>query len=256
MRSAATSNSLSQPTVMQIVGDWNLGVKGFLPAKADRIYSFGGEFDLLLLNGLGGVGFDGGATGFTIRGLGSLDFTRRTNPKDRLPLKLHANLAYQVNNSANVLHDFETTPPSEGGRGRPVERPVRYGLGISRVDAFEIGLGAEYINKWIRPYLEWTIDMPVNRQGYVCNVMGGPKPGRPLPRRRCRVQQCAEPAHPGGRRLSLAGVGPFPVLLRSTSAPAAPRYFSRKPRRKRPTPSGSGSATRWMSCRPNCPNWS
>lgn len=177
MRSTATSNSLSQPTVMQVVGDWSLGAKGFLPAKADRIYSFGGEIDLFLLNGLGGVGFDGGATSFTFRGLGTLDFTRKTDAKARLPLRAHLNLAYQVNNSANVLRDFETTPPSQGGRGRPVERPVRYGLGISRVDAFEIGLGAEYVNKWVRPYLEWTIEMPVNRQGYVCNVMGAQSRG-------------------------------------------------------------------------------
>jgi outer membrane protein OmpA-like peptidoglycan-associated protein len=177
MRSTATSNSLSQPSVLQVVGDWNLGVKGFLPTKADRIYSFGGELDMFLLNGLGGVGFDGGATSFTIRGLGSLDLTAKRDEKSRLPLRFHTNLAYQVNNSAAVLSEFETTPPSQGGRGRPVERPVRYGLGISRVDAFEIGLGAEYVNKWIRPYLEWTIEMPVNRQGYVCNVMGAQSRG-------------------------------------------------------------------------------
>jgi len=177
MRSSATGNSLSQPTVLQVVGDWNLGVKGFLPAKADRIYSFGGELDLLLLNGLGGVGFDGGATGFTIRGLGTVDLTRRTDPKARIPLRFHANFAYQVNNSGNVLTDFETTPPTEGGRGRPVERPVRYGLGISRVDAFEIGLGAEFVNKWVRPYIEWMIEMPVNRQGYICNIMSAASRG-------------------------------------------------------------------------------
>jgi len=176
MRSTATSNTLSQPTVLQVVGDWSLGAKGFLPAKADRIFSFGGEVDLFLLNGLGGVGFDGGATSFSFRGLGTLDFTRKTDEKKRLPLRAHLNLAYQVNNSGNVVRDFETTPPPEG-RGRPVERPVRYGLGISRVDAFEFGLGAEYVNKWIRPYFEWTIDMPVNRQAYVCNVMGAQSRG-------------------------------------------------------------------------------
>lgn len=169
VRSAATSNNLSQPTVLQIVGDWNLGVKAFLPTQKDRIYSFGGELDMLLLNGLGGVGFDGGATSFTFRGLGTLDFSRRSDESRRLPLRFHANLAYAFNNSGAVVQGFETTPPPEG-RGRPVERPVRYGLGISRVDAFEIGLGVEYLNKWIRPYLEWTIDVPVNRQGYVCNV--------------------------------------------------------------------------------------
>lgn len=177
MRSTATSNSLSQPSVLQVVGDWNLGVKGFLPSRPDRIYSFGGELDLFLLNGLGAVGFDGGATSFTIRGLGTVDLTAKRDEKARLPLRFHANLAYQVNNSAAVLHDFETTPPNQGGRGRPVERPVRYGLGISRVDAFEIGLGAEYIHKWIRPYLEWTIEAPVNRQNYICNVMSAESRG-------------------------------------------------------------------------------
>jgi len=176
MRSTATGSNLSQPTVLQVVGDWSLGVKGFLPAKADRIYSVGGEIDLFLLNGLGGVGFDGGATSFTFRGMGTLDLTRKTDENARIPLRLHANLAYQVNNSGNVVQDFETTPPPQG-RGRPVDRPIRYGLGISRVDAFELGLGAEYVNKWIRPYLEWMIEMPINRQNYVCNVMGAASRG-------------------------------------------------------------------------------
>src|SRR5690606_15618438 len=59
-------------------------------------------------------------------------------------------------------------PPE--GRGSPIERTERFGLGISRVDKLGIGLGSEYVNDYVRPYLEWTLDIPVNRQKYVCNI--------------------------------------------------------------------------------------
>lgn len=173
IRNVTTSSSLGFPRLVSILGDWNLGVKGFLPDKPDRIFSFGGEVDLLLLNGSGGVGLSGAATGFSIRGLGSADFTRT---KSELPLRVHGNLAYRIDNSAAVVSGIETTPPP-GGRGEPIERTERYGLDLSRVDSFEVGIGAEYINKWVRPFVEWTIDVPMNRQGYVCNIAGAASRG-------------------------------------------------------------------------------
>lgn len=169
IKNSSTSNSRGTPELLQILGDWNLGVKGFLPKKPDRIFTFGGEMELLLLTGTGGVGLDGAATSFAMRGLATADLSYRSEKSKRLPLRFNANLGYFFDNSGAVVFDLEETPPP-AGRGTPIQRTERYGLGISRVDSFEIGLSAEYLNEWVHPFIEWTIDVPVNRQGYVCNV--------------------------------------------------------------------------------------
>lgn len=168
-RNSATSNSNGAPRLLQVVGDTALGVKAFFPSDPDRIFYFGGEAELGLLTGTGGVGLDGGATSFGLRALGTLDLFNRTKEEDRFPLRAHLNLGYYFDNSASVVSSLERTP-FPIGRGSPIERTERYGLGISRVDSFEIGLGVEYINDYVRPFVEWTADIPVNRQGYVCNV--------------------------------------------------------------------------------------
>lgn len=171
LKNAATSNSTGRPSSLQTVGEPTLGVKGFMPKVPDRIYSFGGEAELMLLTGNGGVGLSGGSTSFALRALGSLDFTNRTKEADRIPLRAHANFGYYFDNSAQSVAAIETTPPPNG-RGEPIQRTERFGLGISRVDAFEIGLGTEVIHDYVRPFLEWTIDIPVNRHGYLCNIDG------------------------------------------------------------------------------------
>lgn len=169
LKNAATSNSRGRPSSLQTVGEPSIGVKGFLPKVPDRIFSVGGEAELVLLTGNGGVGLSGGSTSFALRALGTLDLNNRTNPSDRVPLRAHVNLGYYFDNSAQGVAGVETTRPP-AGRGEPIQRTERFGLGISRVDAFEIGLGAEIIHDYVRPFLEWTVDVPVNRQGYVCNI--------------------------------------------------------------------------------------
>ncbi len=166
---SATYNSNGVPELLEVMGDWNLGLKGFLPEAPDRIFGIGGEVDVQAIMGTGGVGPVGNATSVAFRALGSLNLDNKTNEDERVPLRLHANLGYKIDNSANVVKDLEETARPEG-RGEPIERTERFGLGLSRVDAFQIGLGAEYVNPFIRPFLEWTIDVPVNRQGYVCNI--------------------------------------------------------------------------------------
>lgn len=169
LHNSATSNTNGTPQLLQVVGDTHLGLKGFLPEKPDQIFGFGGQADLHLLTGTGGVGLAGGATSFSMTGLASLNLNNRTEEQDRIPLRAHVNLGYKFDNSGAIVRDLENTDPPNG-RGRPIERTERYGLDISRVDAFEIGLGAEYINDYVRPFLEWSIDVPVNRQKYVCNI--------------------------------------------------------------------------------------
>lgn len=165
----ATSNSRSRPRLLQALGDTNLGVKAFTPAEPDSIFSFGGEMELWLLNGSGKVGLDGGGTSFLFRGLATLDPNNRINPEDRIPVRAHLNVGYRLDNSGQLVEELETTAPPLG-RGDRISRIERFGLDIDRVDFFEIGLGAEYVHPLINPFLEWTIDVPMNRQDYVCNI--------------------------------------------------------------------------------------
>jgi len=165
----AVSNTRSRPQLLQVLGDTNLGVKGFMPKSPDSIFSVGGELELWLLNGTGGVGLDGGGTSFAIRGLATADLNNRVNPDENIPLRFHANFAYKLDNSGQVIDALETTAPPEG-RGARISRIERFGLAINRVDFVSMGFAAEFDHPIIRPFLEWSLDIPLNRQDYICNL--------------------------------------------------------------------------------------
>ena len=160
-RSYANSNSEGRPELLQVLGDSILGLKAFTPAEPDRLLRFGGEAQLMLVNGTGGVGLDGSGTGFRLRGLATADFAAM---KDPTPLRLYANLGYRLDNSGKVVEDVEAS------RGDlPITRIERFGLGINRTDFFEAGVGVEGVFESIHPFLAYTIDLPLNRQDYICN---------------------------------------------------------------------------------------
>jgi len=168
MKNTATSNTRARPRLLQVLGDTTLTVKGFMPFEADQIFQAGGQLDLLLMNGSGAVGFAGPATSFGMKALASLSLDNRSNPEDVIPLRFHLNLGYLLDNSAALVEDVETTPPP-AGRGERILRTERYGLDINRVDSFQVGLGGEFVHEFVRPFIEWTLDAPVNRQKYVCD---------------------------------------------------------------------------------------
>lgn len=161
---SATENDQSRPRLLQVLGDTNIGLKGFMPWQPDSVFSVGGELQLWLLNGTGGVGLDGSGTSYAIRGLATADLNNHTNPDDRIPLKINANLGYKFDNSGELVGDTE-----KARNGQKITRIERYGLDINRVDTFQIGLGLEGMFDYVHPFAEWTIDVPMNRQDYVCN---------------------------------------------------------------------------------------
>jgi outer membrane protein OmpA-like peptidoglycan-associated protein len=168
LRNMATSNTRSRPQLLSVLGDSSFAVKGFIPVAPDQIFQAGGQFELMFLNSSGGVGPAGGATSFAIRALGSLALDNRKDPDDQIPLRFHTNLGWLFDNSGAIVKDTEETPPPEG-RGEAITRAERFGLDINRVDSFQIGLGGEFIHTIVRPFLEWTLDIPVNRQKYTCD---------------------------------------------------------------------------------------
>lgn len=160
----ATENDQSRPRLLQVLGDTNVGIKGFMPWQPDSIFSVGGEAQLWLLNGTGGVGLDGSGTSYALRALATMDLANRVNPDDRVPLKLNANIGYKFDNAGELVTDTE-----KARNGQKITRIERYGLDINRVDTFQIGLGVEGMFDYVHPFAEWTIDVPMNRQDYVCN---------------------------------------------------------------------------------------
>ncbi len=165
----AVSNTRGRPQLLQVLGDTNLGVKAFMPKTPDSLFSFGGELELWLMNGTGGVGLDGGGTSLAIRALSTVDLNNRLDQDANVPLRFHANFAYVLDNSGNIVEPLETTAPP-AGRGQPISRIERFGLDINRVDFISLGFAGEYDHPVIRPFLEWSIDIPLNRQDYVCNL--------------------------------------------------------------------------------------
>ncbi len=165
----ATSDNRGRPQLLQVLGDTNLGLKAFMPHTPDGIFTFGGEAELWLLNGTGGVGLDSASTSFAIRALATADLNNRSSVADRIPLRFHANVGYFVDNAGKIVNTVENTNPPQG-RGAPISRIERFGLDIDRVDFFQMGFAAEYVHEFVRPFLEWTVDVPVNRQNYTCVV--------------------------------------------------------------------------------------
>jgi len=101
----------------------------------------------------GAVGLDGSARA-EVRG--------SPRPTCVRPRRRHRSVSasthYSVDNTAQTITSVEQQ------RNAPITRIERYGLGINRVDHFDIGLGAEafFVEERIRPFIEYNIMIPVN----------------------------------------------------------------------------------------------
>ncbi len=170
LRTYANSNSEGAPQLLQVLGDTTIGVKGFTPAGLIGPMQVGGEVQLLLLNGTGDVGVAGGATSADIRINGTFDGRQL---KSNIPIRANLNLGYKVDNSGVAVEAVEAARAQNFNDGRdfqPISRIERFGLGINKVDFFQTKLGVEVPFSFIQPFVEWSVDVPVNRQGYECHT--------------------------------------------------------------------------------------
>jgi outer membrane protein OmpA-like peptidoglycan-associated protein len=154
------SDNFGKPSVIQVLGDSYLGLKGFTPRQADRIFSAGGFANLNFLNSAGEIGIK--TANITFAALGTLDLSNRTEAAKRVPLRFHGNFGYLFDNSAEIAGHIESV------RKHPITRIERQGFGINRIDSFILGIGGEYVGKYLQPFVEWTADIASNRQGYKC----------------------------------------------------------------------------------------
>jgi outer membrane protein OmpA-like peptidoglycan-associated protein len=155
----ANSNLANRPSLLQVLGDSTIGAKAHFALSP--VFHLGGAFELWLLNGTGAVGLDGGGTSAKFRGLATADLR---GLEKRVPLRFSTNLTYVLDNSGQLVTATETA------RGEPVTRIERFGLGINRVDHFDIHLGGEVFlaDDRVRPFLEYVVLVPINRQDYRC----------------------------------------------------------------------------------------
>lgn len=174
--SSANSNNTESPELFQVLGDTNLGVKGFVSVLP--WLTVGGDVELSLLNGVGDLGLALKGTSVGIRGNATADFR---DLEKAFPLIGRFNLQYYVDNSANLVSDVEdarydalVAPAPKIDESRHLlTRVERFALGINRTDFLNLTLGFEAplevaTDFTISPLLEWNWAIPVNRQGYDC----------------------------------------------------------------------------------------
>jgi len=160
LHSFASTNDQQSPSLIQVLSNATFGVKAFAPELLANIFGLGGSAELRLLNGSGAVGPSGKGTSFRLAALASADLRGLRTP---LPLRITSNVGYFLDNSAKLLED------TERDRGTRVTRFERFGLGVNRVDQVELGLGVEAMLPYVRPFVEWNVRLPSNRQSYSCN---------------------------------------------------------------------------------------
>jgi len=158
------SDSANRPSPLQVLGDSNLGVS--YAARLARVLSLGGFTGLRFIGSASGP--DGAGTSATAGGMLTVDLR---SVATRLPVRASVNVGYTFDNTADALASAEAQQGRSVGVARqPVTRIDRYGLGVNRVDHVDLALGAEalLVSERVRPFVEATVLIPVNRQGYAC----------------------------------------------------------------------------------------
>lgn len=154
------ASDVNRPSLLQVLGDSNIGIRGYTPLS--NIFHIGGFAELWIINGSGSIGPEN--AGFKFGPNATLDLRGLAKP---VPFRASLVLDYMFDNSGSVVSDTETS------RGQPVTRIERFGLGVNRVDHFDAGLGIEgfFLDERIRPFAEYNILVPVNRQNYACHLL-------------------------------------------------------------------------------------
>jgi outer membrane protein OmpA-like peptidoglycan-associated protein len=183
IHSHANGNTKDSPQLLQVLGDLTLGGKGY--AAITPWLTAGGDLRLVFLNSIGTVGPILKSTSIGLRGLISADL--RQLPNKPVPLIARGSIDYYLDNSALLVEDVEVARynslPADmreefaSEDSHLIRRVERFALTVNRMDMLTFGLGLELPllahgtpeEGWfIHPITEWTVGVPVNRQGYSC----------------------------------------------------------------------------------------
>lgn len=161
----STSNDQSEPQVLQMSGNTVVGVKGFTPWRRGRAWSAGALADLRFMarpHSVSGITVSG-----ELGGIASLDLRElRTS----VPLRMHFNAVYWFDNSWRAAAATEKQRSDGPNIDQRVARIERLGFAIRRTDILRPGLAVEGAFERYRPFAEWSIDLPVNRQDHLCDA--------------------------------------------------------------------------------------
>lgn len=169
VRAVSNNNTLTSPNLLQSQGDLQFGIKGFYPV-AD-LASVGIDAQVTLLSGIGEAGYDFGASEARFRALFTADLTKA--PGGGVPIRAHLNGGFILDNSAELLSDEDE-----------LTIPERFALGVSEFNRVVVGAGLEVPVPYVTPYLEYTIEFPVD---YLAT------PGVVISGRALREAQTADP---------------------------------------------------------------
>ncbi len=158
--SYVNSNDAGEPSLVSSVGNSTFALKGFTPTPVAGVLRFGGALELGFLGNSGAVGVAGGGTSARLLAMAQTDF--RGADEQGPPLRARLNVGYRWDNSSALIEQVERE------RGTPITRIERFGLEINRVDQIEMGAGVDGIFGVVRPFVEWNVGIPLNRQGYTC----------------------------------------------------------------------------------------
>jgi OmpA-OmpF porin, OOP family len=154
----ANYNTAENPALLQVFGDAVLGAKVW--ADVEPWFYLGGDLRFVVLNAVGDIGPVLSAMSYGLRFNATADLRQIEEP---VPLIVRFNLDYLFDNSANLIEDVEDRRYRALG---PDADMLTFGLG------FELPLRAAQ-DFYVHPLLEWTLGVPVNRQGYSCLLVPG-----------------------------------------------------------------------------------
>lgn len=207
LTSYANRNRSEFPNLLLVLGDLVGGVK--VGGLINEWLAVAGDIGVILptSNDLG-VGFDG--LGVSLNVAATADLRGLDSP---VPFLVRANLGYTFDRTARLIDHVEDfrysilpdALPREDETRHFLSRAERYALNVRRTDMLNVGIGFEAPlelteDVFLSPLVEWTMGIPVNRQGFDCPFV---------------------PAEPGGSSpapgqddcLSRVGVGAWPIDL-------------------------------------------
>ena len=180
--SHANWNDHESPQLLQVLGDTLIGAK--LLRSFTPWLTLGGDLRIVAPDAVGDIGPAFDALGLGIRASATADLRALENPA---PLLARLTLDYDLDNSAQLIAAVEDARYAAIGEDRRpradedrqlVRRVERFALGINRTDAIDLGFGLEAPLRvsdslFVHPLIEWTLAIPVNRQGFDCLLVPG-----------------------------------------------------------------------------------
>ncbi len=145
MRAQSNSDNYTSPTLLQSLGDWSLGIKGFYPVA--KLATVGVDVQATFLSGIGSASLDFGATNLQFRALLTSDLYRAT---EKIPVRLHLNVGFLLDNSDHLV-----------AQGAALTNAERFALSVSDFNRVTLAAGIEVPVKYVTLFLEYSAEFPV-----------------------------------------------------------------------------------------------